>query len=291
MLSLQTIVVPTDFSRCATQAFEYALMLARQLDAEIHLLHVVTEEEPAEDADASAGEQLQGFLTPYDLADVDVEHHLTHGEEPADAVLAYAGEVEADLLVLGSHGRRGLKRLILGSVAEEILRRAPCPAIAACERKEDHIPSAPDDILLPLDLSEHSRAALPAAQSLATTFGARLHLLHVVEDVPLPPAYGIPPTASPSSPTNMEAHAEQALDQVVPETEDLGIQTVTHLGAGIVVPEIVRVVEEQDIDLIVMSSHGRTGLARVLMGSVTEEVLRKAPCPVFVARAFAPPTS
>jgi nucleotide-binding universal stress UspA family protein len=285
MLSIQTIVVPTDFSDCAALAFDHALMHARHFEATLHLLHVTDEDDASTDAQA----QIDRFLTAYDLGDVPLERHIVRGEAPDDAVLDYTDEVGADLLVLGTHGRRGLKRLVLGSVAEDILRKAPCPALAACKREdEDAAPAPPEDILLPLDLSEHSRTALPAARALASTYGARLHLIYVVEDVPLPPAYGVPPTASPSPPTNVEAHAEQALEQISPQMEDLDVETETHLGAGLVVPELLRVVEEEGIDLIVMASHGRSGLARVLMGSVTEEVLRKASCPVFVVRAFPP---
>lgn len=283
MRSLQTIAVPTDFSRHAAHAFEHALMHARHFGATLHLLHMLTEP----DAE-TVQDRLDAFLAPYDLDDLTVESHLLRGDDPAEAVLDYASETGIDLLVLGTHGRRGLMRLMMGSVAETILRRAPCPALAVREHEDNTRPEPPENILLPVDLSEHSRTALPAARHLAATYGARLHLVYVVEDVPLPPAYGVPPAASPSPPMNVEAHAEQALEQLSPQEDDLDVPTETHLGAGLVVSEILRVVEEHDIDLVVMASHGRSGLARVLMGSVTEEVLRKAACPVFVTRTFPP---
>src|SRR5262245_30448983 len=140
-------------------------------------------------------------------------------------------------------------------------------------------------ILVPTDFSKHSQNALTYAVAFAEKFGAELYLLHVVQDLALfiPDAFAVaPPVAPPVE--QFVAAARSALDRVVQENQ-LGRFTVhPEVREGTPFYEIIQFAQEQDVDLIVMGTHGHSGLAHVLMGSVAEKVVRKAPCPVLTVR-------
>jgi nucleotide-binding universal stress UspA family protein len=140
-------------------------------------------------------------------------------------------------------------------------------------------------ILVPTDFSKHSNNALTYAVAFAEKFGAELHLLHVVQDLALfiPDAVtAMPPVALPVDQITLAAR--EALDRVIREQ---GLERFTvrpEVREGTPFAEIIRCAREKDIDLIVMGTHGHTGLAHMLLGSVTEKVVRKAPCPVLTVR-------
>jgi nucleotide-binding universal stress UspA family protein len=140
-------------------------------------------------------------------------------------------------------------------------------------------------ILVPTDFSKHSQNALAYGAAFAEKFGAELHLLHVVQDLAvfIPDAVtGVPPTTPPVE--QLTAAAREALAQLVRERPLPGVTLLTEVREGTPFYEIIRFAREKDIDLIVMGTHGRSGLAHVLLGSVTEKVVRKAPCPVLTVR-------
>jgi nucleotide-binding universal stress UspA family protein len=137
MKRLRTILVPTDFSDCSRQAFHLAAMLARDQHARLVVLHVNPEVDPLEVCRQPIDfrEQLRHRLDEFRLPEshVPVEHRLVDGE-PSPEILKLAEEIGCDLIVMGSHGRRGLGRLVLGSVAEQVLRHAHCPVVTIRER-------------------------------------------------------------------------------------------------------------------------------------------------------------
>jgi universal stress protein A len=140
-------------------------------------------------------------------------------------------------------------------------------------------------ILVPTDFSDYSRAALGYGCALAEKFGAELHLLHVLQDlVGLVPEPGLAFPPPGDYMRELQASAERALDELPgPLAPDgLSIERATRQGPPFV--EIVRYAREAEIDLIVLGTHGRTGLAHMLLGSVAEKVIRKAPCPVLTVR-------
>jgi nucleotide-binding universal stress UspA family protein len=140
-------------------------------------------------------------------------------------------------------------------------------------------------ILVPTDFSKHSENALTYAAAFAEKFGAELHVLHVVQDLALfvPDAVSaMPPLAPPVE--QVTAAVRGALHRVVEDSRLQGLKVSAAVREGTPFLEIIRFAKDNDIDLIVMGTHGRTGLAHVLMGSVTEKVVRKAPCPVLTVR-------
>ncbi len=197
----------------------------------------------------------------------------------ADETLRVAEDVGADLIVLGTHGRTGLRRLLTGSVAEAVLRRAPCPVLAWHVPAEHAARAGGIKVILhPTDLSKESSDALRVARALAHDLGARLKLLYV-ESVDV--LAGVPLDV----PTELKDD-QQALTEMQAKVEgsDLEYPVETQCEQGDPATEIVRVAEQSDCDLIVLGSRGRSGLSRVLLGSVAESVLRRASCPALIVK-------
>jgi universal stress protein A len=140
-------------------------------------------------------------------------------------------------------------------------------------------------ILVPTDFSTHSRNALRYAAAFADRFGAELHLLHVVQDLALfvPDTVAVSPVAAPPL-DRLTAAVREALLREVRESGLEGRAVCLEVREGTPFEEIVRYAREKAVDLIVLGTHGRTGLAHVLLGSVSEKVVRKAPCPVLTVR-------
>jgi nucleotide-binding universal stress UspA family protein len=171
----------------------------------------------------------------------------------------------------------------MGSVAEDVVRTVMCPVLTV--RKETSVApgQAVRRILVPIDFSEPSQNALDHAKELAMTYGAEIHLLHVVEEVALPGAYGMEPISF-VVPEIIQS-TETALADMV--KEEVGYEHVrVESVAGYPATTILDYIDEHDIDLVAIATHGRTGLDRLLLGSVAEKVVRRAACPVFTVKAY-----
>jgi nucleotide-binding universal stress UspA family protein len=220
---------------------------------------------------------------PFDLDTLSLVQHQEDGQAPAEAILSYVEEHEVDLVVMGTHGRRGLQRLLIGSVAEEVLRRAPCPVLTV--RYDEGVPSAWNvrNILAPVDFSEASTSAVRHAKELALTYGAQISLLHVVEEVMYPSAYGMEMADVPGP--DVIERVEEGLAELA--RDEIGYEHVlVESKIGYAPSTILDYIEENDVDLIVIATHGRSGIERLLLGSVTERVVRRASLPVFVIKSF-----
>ncbi len=302
MLQLKKILVPRDFSPCGEEALLYALDLARRVGAEVRLLFVevlldvpdptathpsyrrILRERLLEDIEP---ELVEG--TP-DSEEVQIKPALVSDVAPAPAIVSYAKRCDIDLIVMGTHGRRGVRRLLLGSTAEEVVRTAPCPVFTVRSRDPSAAVALKEiaSILVPLDFSRHSQTALCHAKELAAVYDARLDLLHVVEDrLRLHPAFyntdvmtiaGIDP--------DLLGKAAEELRQFYRETEGPDTDVDIHVWKGHAAHEIIRFATEHGSDLVVMSTHGLGGLEHFLLGSVAEKVVRRSPAPVFTVKAF-----
>ena len=194
----RNILVPTDFSGAARQALQLAVRLAPP-GCTVHVMHVITPTEsdpyspvrlrpegqarqrlPEEVTD----ELLQQLIQEVATDQVAVARAWRRASDVVGAVLDYADTVEAELIVLGTHGRRGLQRFLLGSVAEAIVRRASVPVLTV--REHARVPEAIQHILVPTDFSEDARMALREAARWAAHFRARLTLLHVLAPAVIP---------------------------------------------------------------------------------------------------------
>ena len=296
MLHINSILFPTDFSPAAEDAFSHASHLAAQYDAEIHVFTVVTPEEagqvnPMDYLPLESSEESDDlYLTGGEDADAPASQPIRavyqkmEGPDPAESILDYANEHDVDLVVMGTHGRRGVERLLTGSVSEEVVRRAPCPVFTVVGRDDPGPGPEIKRILVPVDFSEHARLGAEYARALATGYGATIDLVHVVEDAVFPTVYGIDPL----TPVLPDVHdrAREALESLADDIVDDATSVELHVTAGHASRDIVDFAEEHESSLIVMTTHGRTGLKRFLIGSVAEKVVRQARCPVFTVKSF-----
>lgn len=301
MLTVDHILFPTDFSPCAEEAFEHAILMAKHTGATVHVLTVVgkdSDDRPMEYLpleEAEDGSSLYYAPGPDDEQDtpVPVVYHQINDRSPADAIVQRVEESSIDVVVMGTHGRRGAERLLSGSVAEEVVRRATCPVFTvlcqAAAAEDPELPQAQpiDRILVPIDLSEHTADVVAHAEGLATLYDASVYLLHVVEDVAYPTVYGIDPI-TPVLPDVLK-RARESLNTYAVKLRDAGCAVETHVMPGYAAQDIVDQASEHDCDLILMGTHGRTGLKRFLIGSVAEKVVRRTPCPVFIVKSFGAP--
>jgi nucleotide-binding universal stress UspA family protein len=272
MSEIHCILFPADFSPCSKQAFQVAWALARSHGARLIVLHV---DSPL--PFAPCGADILEMLRIYDVPDSHstVEHRVETGA-PAGTILRVAREAKPELIVMGTHGITGVERL-MGSVAEEVVRKAPCAVMTI----KAHGPSmfAIRRILYPTDFSESSLCAFPLACSLAQDFGARIVVLHAC-----PWLTAVDTGVERQPPCGCREDSWSALRRVLAMAPEIGVGY--ELAEGEPGVEIVNAAQKNHCDLIVMSTHGRTGLRRLLMGSVAEKVLRAASCPVVTVKPF-----
>lgn len=301
MQRLERVLFPTDFSACADQALAVALDLARSNDAELHLLHAVVlhaydpertsaqlaecEEEVVRRWQEIAAERLAG-AAGRDQPAPRLVIEQRRGVSAANVILAYAREHDSDLVVMGTHGRRGPSQLLLGSVAEQVVRRCECPVLTVRERTDPQLISAVERILVPVDFSDHAQRALANAKYLAAAVGASVQLLHVVEQVIHPSFYAVGKTTLTQLDPELPVRCRQHLAAWFDTTPGPPVPAEYHVSEGKAVSEIVRFAEQDGSDLIVIATHGLGGLQHFLLGSVTEKVVRRAPCPVLTVKAF-----
>jgi nucleotide-binding universal stress UspA family protein len=299
MLALDDLLLARDFSSVSDRALRHALDLAARTGAALHLLHVEVLHEaeganqkrsPADGLDAIRDELKQApRAAPADALDAVAVHEATERDISAGpAILNYAAEHGIDLIALGTHGRRGPKRVLLGSVAEEVVRRANVPVLTVRGGEDTAILQVGevDRVLVPIDFSDPSREALRHARAVADLYDARLDLLYVIEEA-LPPAFYVGGVSSIYDvEPDIENKARAHLQRFVNKTPGPDVDVDIHVMPGQAASGILSFAEENDIDLVTTSTHGRTGLDRFLLGSVAEKLVRHLRCPVLTVKAF-----
>jgi nucleotide-binding universal stress UspA family protein len=295
MGAFKTILVPVDFSDCSTAALERAACLARKAGATIHVLHCweVPESVPADDAQYANRETIQSFADT-SLADLIAKlHEKGIGAErfsiergaPAKTIVEIASKGRYDLVVMGTHGRTGLDRALLGSVAEKVVRCAPCPVL--CLRGAAELRDPVRKILVPVDYSEGSAHALECATSIAEWLGAELEVVHVwdrpayvsTEVLVRMPEGSLRPLGELIR-LNAEAEMATFLANHLRRNEGSTVLPPHYLISGEPAASLVAELERGRHDLVVVGTHGRTGLKHLLLGSVADKLVRFAPVPV-----------
>ncbi len=303
MLPIQSILHPTDFSEGAAAALEHALHLARRHEADLHLLHVVPGlgEDPIRNAFdaavednvfmrqlwAEADAQMKALVEAHRDRHVSLRRVLARGPAAGPIILEYAEAEAIDVIVMGTHGRRGLRHLLLGSVAEEVVHQAACHVmtVRGQEGPADE-PRPIQRILVPLDLSEHSAPLLRTAREMAGGYGAELHLLHVIQPLPFPVSAMTPLSIYDLAPRIRE-EAQARLQALFEATPGPDVPALYHVVEGHPARTIVQMAAQEEADLIVIAPRGLTGVERFVLGSVAEHVVRAAACPVFVVKSEA----
>lgn len=267
MLHVRTLVFATDDSPAAEAARPAAEALARRHAAALHVLRVDLVPTSARDE-------------PHPPAVVEdgVTQARRRATSVADSIVDYAEEVAADVVVVGTHGRTGWRRAVLGSVAEGVLRRAPCAVLTV---GPDADLDADGPVLAPLAFESVSDTVLETAAALADAHGTRLVALHAVEPIDIPVPYGM--TLTPVDTARLEASVVEAMTRWTAGVTD--VPATVEIRHGRAERVILEVAAEQRASLVVVGTMGRRGVSRWLLGSVAEAVAREAGCPVLTLRA------
>jgi len=269
------ILAAVDESEASRAAVRFGAILTKALGGRLTLVHVRSRSEESTDAQAllrsaQADAAKWGAETATGRVEVGA---------PVDAILRVGRKIGTDMLVVGTHGRAGVARLFLGSVAEALTKRAPWPV--GVVRKLDDSSAGMGPLLAPTDFSEGASHAIRAAALLARRLGTRLVLLHVLSEV-VADKGDDDPKAVQRATLALRRDAESKLQSVI---ETLGLesgQVNSSLVTGVDAVGIVHAARAIHAGCIVMGTRGLTGLPRALLGSVTDQVLRHAPCPVVV---------
>jgi len=301
LVSIRKILFPTDFSRCSEQAFLHACYLSKRYDAELHMLHAIVmyendllyssiasrdQREIFHQLKRNARKKQDGMVRVGDIDNIDVTLAQKKGFSAAPVIMQYTEDNDIDLIVMGTHGRRGLGHLFLGSVAEEVVRCAPCPVLTIREQKIARATHALQNILVPLDFSDHSKVSLLHAKGIADSYGADLRLLHVVEQKTVPVFYPVGLSSILAASKSVKERSEQAMVSYLEDVGETKHKQIVSVVDGHAASDIVKFAREHQMDMIVIATHGLTGLKHMLIGSVTEKVVRMAHCPVFVVKTF-----
>jgi len=297
------ILVPLDGSPLAEQALGCAIALARALPAELVILRAVSIPPDTQEVLGSAGlevaalrEQVEEEASTYlrevarELEDVhlSVQQVVRHGP-PSEAIVDYAAEGDIRQIVMTTHGRTGISRWTHGSVAERVLQAASVPVLMVrAEERKLHI-SPPQvslrRILVPLDGSKVAEQVLSSATDIAQALDAEMILfqvpiIHVSGSLSgdwYLPIHGVLETAT--------QDAEAYLDRVAAGLREEGVTVSTAMRIGGVADSIIGYAQANQVNLIAMCTHGRTGLGRWLLGSVADRVLRGSRVPILLVRA------
>jgi nucleotide-binding universal stress UspA family protein len=282
------ILYPTDGSDGAAFAFDHVLDLAIHHDAKIHVLNVVdtTQNRLLQSrADVDTLEQV-GDRIVHEAADeaqqrgVDVTTEVLRGE-PYRAIIDYAERHGFDLIVMPTHGRRGLERFLLGSTSERVVRRAGIPVLTIRPDDDVSVAHPYQDILVPTDGSDCANQALAIGVDIADTEDAALHLLSAIAITAL--GVDIRPDIQMEL---LKESAQELLDEAATFAENAGVESASKsVEYGPSIHQVILTyIEEHDIDLVVVGTHGRTGFDRYVLGSVTDYLIRTSPIPVLAVR-------
>ena len=295
---IKSIICTTDFSDLANHAVPYGIALAQEFGAKLYLCHVIELTSTGMYGEAVvAFEKQQSRMTNYAYeqlklligdAPVDWEPLITTGHV-ADKISRLAEEKDVDLAISANRGRSGLKRLILGSVTERLMRTLPCPLLIVRCPKQDLVASAKQEIrfkkvLVGCDFSPDSDLAFQYGISLAQEFQSDLHLAHVIE----PPVYKdllkLATGTGEEAQQDLREQLSKRLTEMVPEEAYNWCTPKTALLAGQPNEELSKYAVVQDVDLIVLGIRGRSLVETLFVGSTTARVVRRSSCPVLSVR-------
>ncbi|SHG83756.1 universal stress protein [Halobaculum gomorrense] len=292
---LSDIVVATDGSDPAAAAVEAAIGLAAGTGARLHACTVVNPFPTGQkltdlrDHREEAEERVKSIASRAEEAGVDAVATLREGV-PADELLACVDEVGADVVVVGTHGRGGARRVLLGSVAEAIVRTADVPVLVVHGDGERREWGSESRLVVATDGSD---AVVPAERigvDLAATLGARLTAVSAIDEARTLANVGggvLTNETIESVKRALSERAGDAVDRVLERAEDAGLDADAEMIAGEPSRAVCGYARDADADLVVVGTHGRTGVRRVVLGSVAERILRAADRPVLVVPASA----
>jgi nucleotide-binding universal stress UspA family protein len=298
--SHKSFLVPLDGSHLAEAVLPATASLAGRSHAVVTLLHILERKAPATihgerhltDA-TEANRYLEKVATGLRESGVEVECHVHDDREDsvAQSIFEHAQELSSDLVIMCTHGNSGLRGLLFGSIAQKALQRGTQSILLVFPHEESRVPQFDlQRILVPLDGVIAHEPALPSAIELAHTFNASIHLVLVIPT--LATLSGSQAVSGMLLPTTMRAVLDLALqgatdylEQVVVQCRAEGVNVTTEVLRGDAAPQVVGLAERLNIDLIVMASHGRSGLDALLSGSVAPRIAGRMDRALLLVRA------
>ena len=300
MLEIQRILCPIDFSDASRHALAHAVGIGQWYGARITALNVGSpmmillsppvlftefsgEVLPGNTNRQALEDRVRDWLSPARSAGLQTDIIVDEGN-PAACILEHAASLPANLIVMGTHGRGGFDRLVLGSVAEKVLRKATCPVMTVPPPavRTSKLPFA--QLLCPVDFSDSSIAALRFAFSLAQESNARLTLLHVFE-WPSDEASARRVLETSEFHRQWEVETRRQLEALMPDEVRNWCTPEPRLASGKAYQQILSLAASEHVDLIVMGVQGRNPLDLMLFGSTANQVVRQASCPVLTLRS------
>jgi nucleotide-binding universal stress UspA family protein len=291
MVQIERILCPVDFYPASERAVDYAVILAENYGAQLTLLHVVAPILPSaygvrvdlkslvQALKEESARKLQQLNRKAKSAKVPVECIVRTGEIHQE-IKRIVSSARIDFVVMGTHGRRGIERWVLGSVAEQLLRSIRVPLLTIGRREgTEKVPLAIRRILVTTDFSEGTSEAIAYAFSIAQECQAHISILHVLGNV-----------GADTSEKYREILTKKIGDQLkklIPPEARGWWDAKTRVETGLPFKVILKTVEKESIDLLVMNVHGKQGLDRSLLDSTAERVVRAASCPVLMIPARA----
>lgn len=296
MIQITRVLCPVDFSEFSRHALRHAIAVAGWYEASVTVLHVFTNVPNMDVPGVPLADpnhellitSMQAFAGPTPPG-VPVSFVARCASDTPAEIVGQAKTLMSDLIVIGSHGRSGFERLLLGSVAEKVVRKSPCPVMVVPPRASDArgaglIHGGRPRILCALDFSDASLGALEYAISLAEEADADLTLFHSIEvppelrqPIPVPADFNIDQCHAAA-----EAECLVRLRELVPPSVRTYCHVETAVREGAAYRQVLRLAAEQTTDLIVMGVHGRGAVDLLLFGSNTARVIRAAACPVLI---------
>jgi len=297
MFAIRRILCPVDFSEESRRGLEHAVAIARRWGARLEVLHVYQAASPfdvvaPDDETAVTDPQLDMLRTALDnfvqpmAGNVAVTLRLLHGTAARRPIVREAAAIDADLLVIGSRGRSGVERFLLGSTSESIVKTATCPVLVAPSGAGPAHDGRFRRILCGIDFSAPSLRAYRYAVQLAAADDqndAELTLLHAIEMPPelrdrqIAAAFDVAAVR-----TATEVAARQRLERLSPGHDAPSVRIVARVAEGRADRQIVETARQLHADVIVLGTHGRNVVDRWLFGSNTQAVVGDAPCPVLL---------
>jgi nucleotide-binding universal stress UspA family protein len=281
MRTPRRILVPIDYSEASLRGLRYALAVAGPLRASVTALHVfgdvLATPYIANQAEEQARREINEIVRAHRAPGIDLSGMVAWAA-PAEGIHRVAEQIDADLLVIGTHARTGVTRALLGSVCESVLRDSRRPIVTIPPARGEAVPfGLPKRILVATDLSKTSAPAVDYAVDLAALVGASVVVLHSY-------APSLVLNAREVS-AQIAAAAQAALDRALSAGKDRGATIETALREGDPVVAISETAREMNADLLVLGTRGRHGLERLFVGSVAETVIRTASRPVLTLHA------
>ena len=285
MIAIKKILCPVDFFPASDAAVSYAAALAGNYEASIHLLHVITPvavgtyeyaidtAEIMKSIEERSTDELKKLAAKVKEASISCEFQICVGDV-YDEIKRAIEVARPEIVVMGTHGRRGVERWFMGSTTEKLLRHSPVPLITISAAGEKQAAPRFQRILVTTDFSDGTPDALAYAFSVAQENESQISLLHVIHDVAA--------DVSGKYRDSLIEGVHKQLNDLVPAEAKNWCDVNTRVDTGIPYRIILRILEDEKIDLVVMNIHGKGMLDRALLGSTAERVVRVAPCPVML---------